>query len=110
VQLPIGMNTAEPWLLDAVDVQALLTGGQLFHGLSCSCRKLQQSAGQLFSSRLASSQATACLLLLGNFTLLPRAAACCCTAELHSAAVSCNYTAAARHAQPHALQQQYCRQ
>ncbi|WIA21715.1 hypothetical protein OEZ85_000881 [Tetradesmus obliquus] len=26
VQLPIGMNTAEPWLLDAVDVQALLAG------------------------------------------------------------------------------------
>lgn len=26
IQLPIGMTTAEPWLLDAVDVQALLTG------------------------------------------------------------------------------------
>jgi hypothetical protein len=26
VQLPIGMTTAEPWLLDAVDVPALLSG------------------------------------------------------------------------------------
>jgi hypothetical protein len=31
VQLPIGMNTAEPWLLNAVDVQALLAGVQMVY-------------------------------------------------------------------------------
>jgi hypothetical protein len=46
VQLPIGMNSAEPWLLDAVDVQALLAGVHML----CALQHLQEAVARRWAA------------------------------------------------------------
>eukprot|EP00775_Hariotina_reticulata_P003791 gene3791-4049_t len=56
IQLPIGMTTAEPWLLDAVDVPALLSGLQQSKGTKATidlllyCRKGSSSSSRTYST------------------------------------------------------------